>query len=219
MASKRCLPTRFFKDPDIMNLESQDHQLILVGLVLMADDEGRELAHAKLLSRELDYPPEQIEAALADLSANDLVVLYQVGRHRYYSLTRWGQWQTLSLAKITPSKYPAPPAREDGMPLDGSPETAKSPSQHFPEFPRETPGNAAVSLDFPSQGNSSESNSSEGEGKRPPHNVVTFPTGRVEMPRTASTTTTTEGKSLMNQNSRDPVPESARNAAADAASG
>ena len=56
MASKRCIPTRFFKDPDIMNLESKDHQLILVGLVLMADDEGRELAHAKLLSRELDYP-------------------------------------------------------------------------------------------------------------------------------------------------------------------
>jgi hypothetical protein len=102
MASKRCIPTRFFKDPDIMNLESKDHQLILVGLVLMADDEGRELAYAKLLSRELDYPQEQIEAALADLAANDLVVLYQVGRHRYYSLTRWGQWQTLSLAKITP---------------------------------------------------------------------------------------------------------------------
>src|SRR5450759_2094377 len=118
MASKRCIPTRFFKDPDIMNLASKDHQLILVGLVLMADDEGRELAHAKLLSRELDYPPEQIEAALSDLSANDLVVLYQVGKHRYYSLTRWGQWQTLSPAKITLSKYPEPPAREERMPSD-----------------------------------------------------------------------------------------------------
>ncbi len=28
MASKRCIPTRFFKDPDIMNLENKDHQLI-----------------------------------------------------------------------------------------------------------------------------------------------------------------------------------------------
>ena len=174
-----------------MNLESKDHQLILVGLVLMADDEGRELAHAKLLSRELDYPQEQIEAALADLATNDLIVLYQVGRHRYYSLTRWGQWQTLSLAKITPSKYPAPPTREDDLPLDGSPETAELSSQHFPEIPRETPGNAAVSLDFPSQVNSSEFNSSEGEGEMPPHNVVAFPTGRVESAKSTHTTTTT----------------------------
>ena len=86
MASKRCLPTRFFKDPDIMNLESHDARLILIGLVLLADDEGRELAHAKLLSRELDYPPEQIERTLGDLDANGLITLYLAGKHRYYSL-------------------------------------------------------------------------------------------------------------------------------------
>ena len=191
MASKRCIPTRFFKDPDIMNLESKNHQLILVGLVLMADDEGRELAHAKLLSRELDYPQEQIEAALADLAANDLVVLYQEGRHRYYSLTRWGQWQTLSLAKITPSKYPAPPSKEDTMLSDGSQHPPKSSSQHFPEFPRETPRNSAVSQHFPSQVNLSESNSSEGEGEMPPHNVVAFPTGRAESAKSTHNTATT----------------------------
>src|SRR5437764_9890572 len=86
MASKRCLPTRFFKDPDVMNV-GKDTQLILVGLVLLADDEGRELAHPKLLSREIDYPPEQIESSLRELADNDLLLLYQVGRHRYYSLT------------------------------------------------------------------------------------------------------------------------------------
>ena len=108
MASKRCLPTRFFKDADIMNV-SKDGQLILVGLVLLADDEGRELAHPRLLSREIDYPPEQIEAALQELVENDLVVLYQAGKHCYYSLTRWNQWQSISSQKMTPSKYPAPP--------------------------------------------------------------------------------------------------------------
>src|SRR5215470_17305156 len=70
MASKRCLPTRFFKDADIMNV-SKDAQLILVGLVLLADDEGRELAHPRLLSREIDYPPEQIEAALQELRSEE----------------------------------------------------------------------------------------------------------------------------------------------------
>src|SRR5512142_2379075 len=108
MASKRCLPTRFFKDADIMNV-SKYAQLILVGLVLLADDEGRELAHPRLLSREIDYPPEQIESALQELVENDLIVLYKVGRHCYYSLTRWNQWQSISSQKMTPSKYPAPP--------------------------------------------------------------------------------------------------------------
>src|SRR5215471_13105013 len=108
MASKRCLPTRFFKDADIMNM-SKDGQLILVGLVLLADDEGRELAYSRLLSREIDYPPEQIEAALAELVENDLIVLYQAGKHRYYSLTRWNQWQSISSQKMVLSKYPAPP--------------------------------------------------------------------------------------------------------------
>ena len=89
MASKRCLPTRFF--------------------VLLADDEGRELAHPRLLSREIDYQPEKIEEALQELVENDLVLLYQAGKHRYYSLTRWNQWQSISSQKMTPSKYPAPP--------------------------------------------------------------------------------------------------------------
>jgi hypothetical protein len=108
MASKRCLPTRFFKDADIMNVR-KDGQLILVGLVLLADDEGRELAHPRLLSREIDYQPEQIEEVLQELVENDLVVLYQAGKHCYYSLTRWNQWQSISSQKMTPSKYPAPP--------------------------------------------------------------------------------------------------------------
>jgi DNA-binding transcriptional ArsR family regulator len=143
MASKRCLPTRFFKDADIMNV-SKDAQLILVGLVLLADDEGRELAHPRLLSREIDYPPEQIEAALQELMENDLVVLYQGGKHRYYSLTRWSQWQSLSTQKITPSRYPAPPqhaevaqasqdAAAEGVHMTES-------SRNFPHFPREIPG-------------------------------------------------------------------------------
>ena len=111
MASKRCLPTRFFKDADIMNV-SKDASSSWLAWSCLADDEGRELAHPRLLSREIDYPPEQIEAALAELVENDLVVLYQVGKHCYYSLTRWNQWQSISSQKMTPSKYPAPPVED-----------------------------------------------------------------------------------------------------------
>jgi len=194
MASKRCLPTRFFKDADIMNV-SKDGQLILVGLVLLADDEGRELAHPRLLSREIDYPPEQIEAALAELVENDLVVLYQAGKHNYYSLIRWNQWQSISSQKMTPSKYPAPP-------VDGVSEAAPAVSEekqivgaeHFryaPEFRREmlgkggsAQGNSGKNREIPTQFKLSESNSSESkliedEGeKQPPPNIVLFPAAR-----------------------------------------
>jgi hypothetical protein len=145
MASKRCLPTRFFKDADIMNV-SKDGQLILVGLVLLADDEGRELAHPRLLSREIDYPPEQIETALQELVENDLVVLYQAGKHCYYSLTRWNQWQSISSQKMTPSKYPAPPVEgesEDAPAVsEGDQQAGTEDMRYVPEIRREMLGNA-----------------------------------------------------------------------------
>ena len=34
MALRRMVPTRFFKDPDIMALSTRDTQLILIGLIL-----------------------------------------------------------------------------------------------------------------------------------------------------------------------------------------
>ena len=191
MASKRCLPTRFFKDADIMNV-SKDGQLILVGLVLLADDEGRELAHPRLLSREIDYPPEQIEAVLQELVENDLVVLYQAGKHRYYSLTRWNQWQSLSSQKITLSKYPAPPEHADVAQCseEGSQEEehAAEPSQNSPEFPREKSGKLGEYREIPPQYNVIESKliqekriedeEEEKEKGQPPPNVVTFPAAR-----------------------------------------
>jgi hypothetical protein len=144
MASKRCLPTRFFKDADIMNV-SKDGQLILVGLILLADDEGRELAHPRLLSREIDYPPELIEVALKELMENDLVVLYQGGKHCYYSLTRWNQWQSISSQKMTPSKYPAPPVEvvsvADPRIQEKDEQAQVERSRQSPEIRREILGN------------------------------------------------------------------------------
>jgi hypothetical protein len=190
MASKRCLPTRFFKDADIMNV-SKDAQLILVGLVLLADDEGRELAHPRLLSREIDYPPEQIEAALQELVENDLVLLYQAGKHCYYSLTRWNQWQSISNQKMTPSKYPAPPVEgvtATASPLDDVVQEAQAErSWDAPEIRRDMPGNVGIP-----QGNSGKNRENaaqynlseskviqekriEEEGSTPP-NIVLFPT-------------------------------------------
>lgn len=147
MANRRMLPTRFFKDPDIINLGSKDTQLILIGLVLIADDEGREVAHAGLLGREMDYPETRIEAALTELAGNDLIVLYQAGKHRYYQLTKWDQWQTLGTKK-TLSKYPTPPLTGTETTL----ETAVAEgSRNFPEFPGKILGNSGKSWEIPAK--------------------------------------------------------------------
>jgi DNA-binding transcriptional ArsR family regulator len=114
VALRRMVPTNYFKDPDILSLSQREHRQILLGLILFADDEGRESAHTSLLSREMgDYTPDEIEVALADLVENNLIVLYQVGKHRYYSLTRWNRWQTINKKRMTPSRLPAPPLSED----------------------------------------------------------------------------------------------------------
>src|SRR5437762_9652385 len=126
MAVKRCIPTNFFKDPDIAGLD-HNSQLILLGLALCGDDHGRGVADTKLLGREIDYPPEQIEAALQALSENDLIVLYQVGRHRYYQLTQ--DWQKSMGAKRTSSRFPAPPES-----TQSPPESTQSPPESTPQY-------------------------------------------------------------------------------------
>jgi len=177
MANKRCIPTRFFKDPDIINLR-KDTQLILIGLVLNADDEGREVAHTKVLGQEMDYPPEQIETALQELVENDLIVLYQAGKHRYYSLTH--QWQSLG-SKMTPSRFPAPPQGEKTDVPTETPEPVGH-SVGNSGVPLEVPESGGVSAGNPAQVKLSKVNLSEGvEEKTPPSdalpsNVVPFPT-------------------------------------------
>lgn len=111
MANRRMIPTSFFRHPDILML-GKDAQLILVGLVLAADDYGRELAHADLLGKQMGYTHKQMEANLQKLVANDLLLLYEVGRHRYYSLTRWWNWQTIALQRRVPSVHPMPPGMQ-----------------------------------------------------------------------------------------------------------
>ena len=67
MANRRMIPTSFFRDPDILML-GKDAQLILVGLVLAADDYGRELAHAHLLGKQMGYTPKQMEEGTPGVS-------------------------------------------------------------------------------------------------------------------------------------------------------
>jgi hypothetical protein len=173
MVRGRLIPTSYFRDPDVMSLSSGDVRLILVGLVLQADDYGRGLAHTVILGRDLDYPPEVIESALAELERAELVQCYQAGKHRYYVLTRWDDWQKLPEAKRTPSRLPAPPTAESASAL----------SPEIPDFSGENPGNPEKPGGNPPESESNQNPSRiriEDEEAQPPPNVLPFPAARAD---------------------------------------
>jgi len=111
MRAKRDIPTDLFEYPG-MRKQSCITQLILVGLVLEADDEGRGLACAELLAHALNRTVTQIEEALSALEQIGMLMCYQAGRYRYYALTYWRKWQRIR--RPLPSRYPAPPVGNAG---------------------------------------------------------------------------------------------------------
>ncbi len=130
MARSRSLPTTLFEDPDFFELES-DAQVILIGLVLLADDHGRGLAHSGLLSRKLNKAEPLIEATLIQLAAQQLLCCYADEHQRYYALTRWWEWETLS--KPARSKYPEPPSMKGKTSFPQAPEKPQIPQEKLGE--------------------------------------------------------------------------------------
>src|SRR5579859_3028282 len=112
MARSRSLPTSLFDDPDFFE-QSCETRMILMGLVLLADDSGRGPAHPDLLARKLNTTAPLVEEALQALEKSRMLICYQVERHDYYALTHWLEWETLS--KPTPSRFPAPPTQGAGV--------------------------------------------------------------------------------------------------------
>jgi hypothetical protein len=115
MASKRSIPTTLFFSPDFFELSCNDTRLIMIGIILDADDEGRGSAHRTVLARKLHQEVELIDNALEELEQHGILQCYDVAGRPYYVLCHWHTYQTLS--KPTPSKFPAPPsAHQQGTP-------------------------------------------------------------------------------------------------------
>ena len=161
MAGKRSIPTSLFSSPDFFELSSDTIRLIMIGLILDADDEGRGHAHPRLLARKLDKSPEDIEQALVELQAHGIVRCYEVASRAYYVLCHWHTYQTLS--KPTPSAYPAPPdvlTAEEHRNRPGEPrEPQENPGSSSPE------GEGKRKEEFEEKGNTDE------EGASPPDAV------------------------------------------------
>jgi hypothetical protein len=160
MARSRSIPTQLFWDPAFSLLDG-DTQIILLGLTLIADDEGRGLAQTRFLVRQFDKDAAVVEQALTTLTETGFLACYQIDNQRYYQHLHWQEWETLS--KPTPSRYPAPPHNEASMQSEIPQENSKKPW----EIPPEEEGEGKKNL--------KEEQKKEGEDEPVKLRIVPFP--------------------------------------------
>jgi hypothetical protein len=194
MASKRSIPTTLFFSPDFFELSCNDTRLIMIGIILDADDEGRGSAHRTVLARKLHQEMELIDNALQELEQHGILQCYEVAGRPYYLLCHWHTYQTLS--KPTPSKFPAPlAANQKGTPttfqedagdaalLQGNVGQSRNTlgNSGTPTTPL---GNPGQSRNTPLEGEEErerereqerEGKRTEGEDEDAPHNILPFP--------------------------------------------
>jgi len=107
MATCRDVPTTLFSSHGFFEWSSNTTCLMLIGIILDADDEGRGSAHSVVLARTLHQEVDQIENALVELEQHRTLQCYEIAGQRYYILCHRHTYQA---TKKPPSPYPAPPA-------------------------------------------------------------------------------------------------------------
>ena len=110
---KRSIQPCIWQDPDFGTL-SPIAQLIFIGLITQADDEGRFNGHPAVIRSQL-FPYstvdlDQVVDALDELIRRmHNVVYYELNGQFYGQFLRWKNHQVLREDRLQPSLYPAPP--------------------------------------------------------------------------------------------------------------
>jgi hypothetical protein len=144
VARIRTIKPEIWEDELFGNL-SRDAQLMFIGLISQADDDGRQRGAAALFRSALwPYdPPElgDVEGWLTELLGTGMVVQYEADRQTYLQICNWEKHQRVQ--KRTPSKLPPPPLRN--IPADGgkTPEAYRNSSKpasesQFRNFPEDS---------------------------------------------------------------------------------
>lgn len=106
----RSIKPEMWHDEKIGGL-TRDSRLLFVGLVTMADDEGRLRATPTLIVGHVfpydDDAGKKLERWLDDLEEARLILRYEVGRLRYVVIRNWRRHQKINRAQ--PSELPPPP--------------------------------------------------------------------------------------------------------------
>lgn len=111
MARIRTIKPRFWGSPDVSKL-SRDARLLVLGLISMADDDGRFLASPNAIIGYVYPNDENITAAqvrkwLTEASENDEPVhLYEIDGIKYGCLRNWHAHQKIN--RYTTSILPTP---------------------------------------------------------------------------------------------------------------
>lgn len=111
----RSLKPSFWEDGDVASL-TLPARLVLVGLISLADDDGRFVATPTAIGGYLfphdDFPPAKIRTWLAEIErkAPRTVTFYEVAGRRYGTLRNYRRHQRISHPQ--PSQLPPPPGEE-----------------------------------------------------------------------------------------------------------
>lgn len=110
MARIRTIKPEFWGSPDVAKL-SRDARLLLIGIMSMADDDGRFLAAPTAINGFV-FPNDDVSNAkisrwLAECSeGSEPVHLYESNGVHYGVLPNWHKHQVIN--RYTPSRLPAP---------------------------------------------------------------------------------------------------------------
>ena len=96
-------------------------RLLQIGIINMADDQGRMKAHPAYLRSQIfpydDVMIDDVESWLGMIAANSTLMLYEVDGKAYLQLLNWWQYQSPSFA--SPSQYPRPDGWNDRIRYTG----------------------------------------------------------------------------------------------------
>jgi len=110
MARGRMIHTRIWRSETLCSYGLRE-RLLWIGLVTNADDQGRGRAHPGLVRADIfpleDVPLADIEQALRQFSADDMLILYQDGTKQLYQVANWWDYQG-AMNWAWPSDYPPP---------------------------------------------------------------------------------------------------------------
>jgi len=115
MTAKRMIHRQFFESEAIASLTIRQ-RLLVVGIITMADDQGRIKGHPGWLKAQIfpydDISIDEINNDLEQIATNnDTIICYEADDKRYIQLAHWWEYQNMQWAKE--SNYPPPPEWND----------------------------------------------------------------------------------------------------------
>ena len=115
MARKRMLSPDIWESESFSSL-SDFQKIVFIGLISLADDEGRGKANPSYIKSTL-FPYDEnrrvaeVKSALSQIARCTSTQFYNVNGSEYYFLSSWTKWQKID--KPSKSKLPPPPSATD----------------------------------------------------------------------------------------------------------